>query len=79
MKAYFLDIATHRRGEALAHELWNVPFEPYAPIRRQMLNLLRLINEARGEAGFEKIQPTVLRYRRQIVKPFEAESLNRAA
>jgi hypothetical protein len=36
-----------------------------------MLNLLRLINQARGEAGFEKIPTSVLRYRRRIVKPFE--------
>jgi hypothetical protein len=79
LKAHFLDIATHRRKEALGHELWNVPFEPYAPIRRQMLNLLRLINEARKEAGYETISPEVLRYRRRIVKPFESGELEVAA
>lgn len=79
MKARFLDIATHRRQEALAHELWNVPFEPYAPIRKQMLNLLRLINQARKEAGFATISPDVLRYRRRIIKPFECNSLVEAA
>lgn len=71
MKAYFLEVATHRRPETLAQELWRVPFEPYAPVRKQMLNLLRLINQARGEAGFEKVPTSVLRYRRRIVKPFE--------
>jgi hypothetical protein len=70
MKAYFLEIATHRSVEALGSELYNVPFQPYAPVRQQMLNILRLVNRARKEAGYELIPPSVLRYRRRIVKPF---------
>lgn len=73
LKAYFLDVAVHRRAERITLELWRVPFEPYAPVRRQLLNLLRLINKARGEAGFEKLSTSVLRYRRMIVKPFEMD------
>jgi hypothetical protein len=72
MKAYFLDIATHRSVMALGSELYNVPFEPYAPVRQQMLNILRLVNRARREAGYELVPPTVLRYLRRIVKPFHA-------
>lgn len=71
MRAYFLEAATHRRPELLARELWEVPFEPYAPVRKQMLELLRVVNQARGQAGFEKLSPRCLRYRRRIVKPFE--------
>lgn len=71
LKAYFLDIATRRSTERLTAEFYNVPFEPYAPVRKQLLNLLRLVNEARQMAGLEKLPPTVLRYRREIVKPFE--------
>jgi hypothetical protein len=70
LSAYFLSIACHRSAENLGRELWNVPFEPYAPIRRQLLNLLRLINAKRQSAGYTKVPPTVLRYRREIVKPF---------
>jgi hypothetical protein len=70
MKAYFLDVATHRSVEAIGSELYNVPFEPYAPVRQQMLNILRLVNRARKEAGYELVPPTVLRYLRRIVKPF---------
>lgn len=72
MKAYFLDIATHRSGKALGSELYNVPFEPYAPVRQQMLNILRLINRARKEAGYDLVPPTVLRYLRRIEKPFHS-------
>lgn len=70
LKAHFLDIAARRSSERLAAEFYNVPFEPYAPIRKQLLNLLRLANRTRQTAGLEKLPPTVLRYRREIVKPF---------
>src|SRR5207245_637365 len=72
--AYVLSIACHRSTEDLARELWNVPFEPYAPVRRQLLNLLRLINTKRQSAGHSKVPRTVLRYRREIVRPFQETS-----
>src|SRR5262245_22370663 len=42
LKTYFLDMATRHSVERLGRELWGIPFEPYAPVRRQMLNVLRL-------------------------------------
>jgi hypothetical protein len=66
-RAYFLERACHRSAESLSKELYCLPFEPYAPIRRQLLTLLRLVNEKRQAAGFSKIAPTVLRYKREIV------------
>ncbi len=71
LKGYFLELATRRSAEDLGREFFVVPFEPYAPIRRQLLNLLRLVNAKRQAAGCAKIPPTVLRYQRRIVKPFE--------
>ena len=68
--AYFLDIACKRSAESLGRELFTLPFEPYAPVRQQLLNLLRLVNAARHQAGLEKVSTDVLRYRRSIVKPF---------
>ena len=70
LKSYFVDRAKHRRGDSLAKELWHIPFEPYAPVRRQLLNVLRAMNEVRKTAGFEALPYSVLRYRRRIVKPF---------
>ncbi len=70
-KAYLLDLATRRSAAALAAEFRRMPFEPYAPVRQQLLNLLRLVNQARQTAGRDKLPPTVLRLRRQIVRPFE--------
>lgn len=72
LRAYLLSLAVHRSADRLASEFWNVPFEPYAPIRRQLLNLLRLVNQARKLAGYELLSPDVIRYRRRIVRPFES-------
>ena len=47
LKAYFLDLAVKRSTNTLAFELFNLPFEPFAPVRQQLLNLVRLINKRR--------------------------------
>jgi hypothetical protein len=71
LKAYLLDIAPHRSTDQIAAEFRSLPFEPYAPVRQQMLNLLRHVNRRRESAGVEPIGFDVLRYRRRIVRPFE--------
>lgn len=73
LRAYFLSIACHRSPENLAREFWRVPFEPYAPVRRQLLNVLRMVNKKRQMAGYAKLSATVLRYKRRIVRPFAVE------
>ena len=67
----FIEQACHRSVDSLAKELYCLPFEPYAPIRRQQLELLRVINQERQAAGYEKVPPSVLRYKRRIVSPYE--------
>ncbi len=52
LKAYFLDLALHRSAERLGSELARLPFEPYAPIRGQLLAVLRAVNRERKRAGF---------------------------
>lgn len=74
IRAHLVSLACHRSPKNLAKELWALQYEPYAPIRRQLLNVLRLVNKARSEAGYAKLSPDVLRYKRQIVKPFETET-----
>lgn len=71
LRAYFVGLACRRSVEKLGKELWSIPFEPYAPIRKQLLNLLRLVNEKRQQAGFPKISASALRYRRQIFRVFD--------
>lgn len=72
LKAYFLELSTHRTAVAIADELRSLPFEPYAPIRRQLFIILRAVNRARRAAGFQPVPWTALRLRRRIVRPFES-------
>src|SRR5262249_15554588 len=55
LKAYFVERAVHRSLPALEKELADVTFEPYAPVRRQLLCILRAVNRARKEAGFTPV------------------------
>lgn len=70
LKAYFLELATHRTAAAIASELHALPFEPYAPVRRQLFIILRAVNRLRRAAGFQPVPWTALRLRRRIVHPF---------
>ena len=70
IKPHLLQLCIRRSSEWLAYELWNLPFEPYAPIRKQLLGILRMINVKRHAASQLQISPHVLRYQRVIVKPF---------
>lgn len=74
LKAYFLDLATHRSAENLRAELWSLPFEPYSGVRRQLVNIVRAVNRERKRAGFEAIPYSAVRFNRRIVKPFELEA-----
>lgn len=71
LKAYFLELATRLPAEELARAFYAVPFEPYAPVRLQLWNLLRWVNNARHAAGLERLPASVVRTKRRIVKPFE--------
>jgi hypothetical protein len=71
LKAYFLDIATHRSVENLAEEFGRVRYAPFARVRRQMLNILRAVNRKRKEASFELVPVSALRLRRRPVRPFQ--------
>lgn len=73
LEAELLDLATHRTAEKLKWMFWNQPFEPYAPIRRQLLTLLKSVNLKRASLGYERLGYDAIRYRREIVRPFERE------
>jgi hypothetical protein len=70
LESWFLDIAARLGPERIALEFYRCPFEPYAPVRRQMLRLLRKVNAVRKRAGHEALPYQVLPLRRRVVKPF---------
>lgn len=80
LKAYFLDLATRRSVEKLTAEFQRIPFEPYAPVRRQFLNIHRAVNRVRKRAGYELVPMGALRLSRRPVRPFvDAGDLAEAA
>jgi hypothetical protein len=79
LRAYLVGLAVHRSVENLSAVFRAIPFEPYAPVRRQLLNLLRAVNRERKAAGFEPVPTSALRLSRKGVKPFGEESLKEAA
>jgi hypothetical protein len=56
----------------MAHEFSKLPFEPYAPVRQQLLIILRAVNRARKAAGLEPVPWTCIRLKRRIYRPFES-------
>jgi hypothetical protein len=75
LKAYLLDVGRRRSTEYVSEQFLALPYEPYAPVRQQLLNILRLVNRVRQSVGREPISAKVLRLRRRIVRPFEAVEL----
>lgn len=73
LKGFLLDHATRRPREWLERTFFELPFEPYAPVRRQLVTLWKRVNEARGVAQMEQLTMDCLRLRRRIVRPFDSE------
>jgi hypothetical protein len=71
LKAYLLDLAVHRSLDHVERELRSIAFEPYAPVRGQLLSILRAVNRARKRAGFTPVTKEVFRFKRRIYRPFE--------
>jgi len=79
LKSYLAGLATHRSVENFRMLFSRIPFEPYAPVRRQLLNILRALNRKRHAAGFEPVPISALRLRRRIVRPFGEILVERSA
>lgn len=61
LKADLVARSKSRKWSARALEtvVWNLPFLPYAPVREQLRNLVRWMNEARKQAGFrDRLDPS---------------------
>lgn len=65
------ELARHRSPSEVAAKLRNTHFEPYAPVRRQLLNLVRHANRVLAVRGAPQIPTSVLRFRRTVGPIFE--------
>lgn len=70
LRARLLGLAVRRPAAYLGGLLGRLPYEPYAPVRRQLLLLHREVNRARKRAGLDAVPVDCLRLRRRIYLPF---------
>jgi hypothetical protein len=71
LKAYFGEIAVHRKAATIEGMFKRLPFEPYAPVRSQLFGILREVNRRRKLAGYDPVASNCIRVRRRVVRPFE--------
>ena len=72
LHAYFMEIANRRSAENLAYEFANTGFFPYAPVKRQLVRIIKDVNKSRTTAGCSEQTPyrVVLGLKRVQVPPF---------
>ncbi|AMV35102.1 hypothetical protein VN12_23450 [Pirellula sp. SH-Sr6A] len=73
LKAMFASNAVKETATGLAKAFYHLPVVPYAPVRRQLLMMLREVNRVRKKAGKSTLPTEVLPLRRKVVKPFSLE------
>lgn len=78
VNARLIELALHRSANRIALAFYELPFEPYAPVRRQFLRILQEVNRLRDQARFMRIPPDVLPLRRRVVRPFHREELRKS-
>jgi hypothetical protein len=68
-----MEIANRRTAENLAYEFANTGFLPYAPVKRQLVRIIKDVNKARQVAGCSEQIPyrVVLGLKRKQISPFE--------
>lgn len=70
LSAHLSRLANRRAPDSVASAIYNLSYEPYAPIRRQLLILLRSVNRRRHELGYKPLPIDIVPLRRRVVKPF---------
>jgi hypothetical protein len=76
LKAYFGEIAVHRKAARIEGMFKRLPFEPYAPVRSQLFGILRAVNRRRKLAGYELVPSSCIRVRRRVISPFALQEQN---
>ena len=75
LRDHFADVATRRSAGQLALAFYHLEVEPYAPVRRQLLKIRRLVNRLRKKAGMGEVPIEAIPMKRRIVRPFEGPRL----
>ena len=75
LKALFMEEALSWSVEELGRRFFLVPYEPYAPVRQQLGEVLRAVNKKRKNHGLPTVSKEAIPYERHIVKPFEVREI----
>lgn len=79
LRAYLLELAVRRDPETLEEEFRSICFQPYRPVREQLLAILRAVNRKRKAAGLSPLDYRCVPSRRRITKPFGEQLATDAA
>lgn len=74
LRAWFSERALRDSPNKLVKAFYELPIAPYAPVRRQMLLMLREVNHVRKVAGKKQLPHEILPLRRRVVRPFAVRS-----
>lgn len=69
LRARFSERALRDSSTTLALAFYRLPIAPYAPVRRQLLIMLREVNRIRKTAGKKQLPTEILPLRRRVVEP----------
>jgi len=70
LKRFMVQFGRNASVPEIEREFRMLRFEPYQPVVRQVLNVLRAVNRVRKRAGLEQVPTDCIRTRRQVISPF---------
>lgn len=71
LKSFLMEVGVRRDVGSLSRFFSSLDVEPYAPVRGQLLELLRLVNGIRAPIGLEPVPESCLPLRPHPVRPFD--------
>ena len=71
LRAWFYERAHRDSVAKLALAFYQLPIAPYAPVRRQLLQLLKGVNRIRQQSGRKLLPVETVPLRRRVVRPFK--------
>ncbi len=77
LKAMFVGLSCRRSTMQLARLFYELPFEPYAPVRRQLGAIWAEVNRQRKRAGLPPVPVDVLPFQTKSVKVFAPDCVKR--
>ncbi|MBK8270711.1 MAG: hypothetical protein IPK83_21355 [Planctomycetes bacterium] len=70
MKAWLIEWGLRRGSRSVEEEFAGLRHQPYAPIRRQLMEVWRAVNRVRHTAALEQVPIEAVPWKRRIVGPF---------